>query len=86
MTRKKQVCTLNISGGGEPAAACSGATSERLIRAFTALQNIEFLRNYHQNPLFAKSMEARIIWREMIELELQDIDEQIERISAAGAD
>jgi len=86
MTRKKQVCALNISGGAEPAAACSGGTSERLIRAFTAVQDIALLRNYRQDPLFAKSVEARIVWREILDLELQDIDEQIERISAVAGE
>jgi hypothetical protein len=83
MTRKKQVCALNISGGADGCSVSEG-TNERLIRAFTALQDIAFLGNYRQDPLFAKSVEAWIIWREILELELQDIDEQIERISAAG--
>jgi hypothetical protein len=29
-------------------------------------------------------VEERIVWRELLELELQEIDEQIERISAVG--
>jgi hypothetical protein len=31
-------------------------------------------------------VEQRIIWRELLELELQDADEQIERISGAASE
>ena len=34
---------------------------------------------------FGKTMENRIIWCELIELELQEIDEQVSRICAAAA-
>ena len=35
------------------------------------------VRNHRQDPLFEKSTEERIIWRELLELELQHLDEQI---------
>jgi hypothetical protein len=56
-------------------------TRQRLAQAFIRLQNIEFTRNQRQNPVFAKSDEERIIWRELLDLELQELDEQIERLS-----
>lgn len=58
--------------------------AERLNRGFSRLQDIQLVRNHRQDPLFRKSIEERIVWRELLELELQDVDEQIERISAAA--
>ncbi len=57
---------------------------ERLKRAFNRLQGIQLVRNHRQDRFFGKSAEERIIWRELLDLELQDVDEQIERLSAAA--
>ena len=57
---------------------------ERLERAFNRLQGIQLVRNHRQDRFFGKSAEERIIWREPLDLELQNIDEQIERLSAAA--
>jgi len=83
MNRKSRICTLNIWAGVTPPVrvpACP--TRERLSQAFSCLENIQFARDYLQDPLFEKSAEVRIIRRELFELELQDVDEQIERIVA----
>ena len=41
-----------------------------------------FLERVHRgDPSFNKTIEERIIWGELLELELQEVDEQIERIS-----
>ncbi len=37
------------------------------------------VRNHRQDPLFERAAEERIIWRELLELELQHVDEQIGR-------
>jgi hypothetical protein len=39
------------------------------------------------DPAYAKATEDEIIWNELVELELQDIDEQLTRIrNSAGAE
>lgn len=53
------------------------------MKAFSLLERIQLDRACRRNPLFGRLVEERIIWRELIELELQEVDEQIERISGA---
>ena len=84
MNRKNQICTLNLWVGETRVQARNCATDERLNRGFSRLQDIQLVRNHRQDPLFGKSIEQRIVWRELLELELQEVDEQIERISAAA--
>ncbi len=84
MNRKNQICTLNLGVGETRVQARNCASDERLNRGFSRLQDIQLVRNHRQDPLFGKSIEERIIWRELLELELQEVDEQIERISAAA--
>lgn len=86
MDWKTQICTLNLSAGeaAPNLRAANCPTRQRLVRGFSRLQDIQLVRNHRQDPHFGKAVEERIIWRELIELELQDVDEQIERISGAG--
>ena len=63
--------------------AASCPTRQRLVRGFSRLQDIQLVRNHRQDPHFEQAVEERIVWRELLELELQDLDEQIERISGA---
>ena len=84
MNRKNQICTLNLWVGKTRVQARSSATNDRLNRGFSRLQDIQLVRNHRQDPLFGKPIEERIVWRELLELELQEVDEQIERISAAA--
>ena len=84
MNRKNQICTLNLWVGNTRVRARNCSTDDRLNRGFSRLQDIELVRNHRQEPLFGKSIEERIVWRELLELELQEVDEQIERISAAA--
>ena len=84
MNRKNQICTLNLGVGKTRIRARNCAADERLERGFSRLQDIQVVRNHRQDSLFGKSIEERIVWREPLELELQDVDEQIERISAAA--
>ena len=84
MNRKSQLCTLNLWAGDIPTVgAPSCLTRQRLAQSFSRLQNIQLVRNHRQDPVFEKSFEERIIWRELLDLELQDVDEHIERMSAA---
>lgn len=53
----------------------------RLAESFVRLQNIELVRVEEDDPNYAKTIEDRIVWRELIELELQEIDERIAKIS-----
>ena len=57
------------------------STQKRLVEAFSCLERLESERAYWQDPVFGGFLEERIIWRELLELELQDIDETIGRIS-----
>ena len=83
MDRKTQICTRNLPAAEAPsnvrAASCS--TRQRLVRGFSRLQDIQLVRNHRQDAHFGKILEERIIWRELLELEVQDVDEQIERVS-----
>ena len=78
-----RICALNLRAAGEPAIRIPPCpTARRLAQAFSRLQNIELARNIRQDPNFFRSVEERVIWRELLELELQEIDEQIKRTSA----
>jgi hypothetical protein len=84
MNWKNQFCTLNIWNRDARVRTSSCPIHERLAQGFSRLQDIQLVRNHRKDPYFGKSSEERIIWRELLELELQDVDEQIERISAAA--
>jgi hypothetical protein len=85
MNQKNHICTLNLRDCGAPGVPVARSpTHERLTRAFSRLQHIELARNEREDPRFEQAVEERIIWRELLELELQDVDEQIERISVAA--
>ncbi|HZT32277.1 MAG TPA: hypothetical protein VFA33_20485 [Bryobacteraceae bacterium] len=59
---------------------------ERLAEGRARLQRLDLERSLSGDPLFGKAIEQRIVWRELLDLELQDFDEQIERICAATQD
>jgi hypothetical protein len=84
MNRKTQICTLNLSAGG--VRATTSPTQRRLVEAFSLLERIEADRASRGNSLLGNVIEERIVWRELIDLELQDVDDQIERITAAADD
>jgi hypothetical protein len=87
MNWKNRICTLNLWGGEAPGVRVPTCpTRQRLTRAFSRLQNIQLVRNHRQDPFFGKSAEVRIVWRELLDLELQDIDEQVERIQRSAGD
>ena len=86
MNQKTQIFSPNLSAD-EVLHVAIPNTQERLERAFSRLQGIQLVPNHRQDRSFGKSAEGRIVWRELLDLELQDVDEHIERISvAAGSD
>lgn len=85
MRRENPICPLNLQDGAAPHPQDSAwPTHERLVRAFSRLQEIQLVRNCRQDPRFGRPAEDRIVWRELLELELQDVDEQVEQILAAA--
>jgi hypothetical protein len=48
------------------------------------LEGIEVMRELTNDQFFGKLTENRLIWRELLDLELQDIEEEIERICIGG--
>lgn len=57
----------------------------RLAEAYRTLEGIERDRRAERDPALGKAMEQRIVQRELLELELQDLDEQMDRIRDATA-
>jgi len=57
----------------------------RLAEAFGLIEHIQQQRREGHDALWAKFVEERLIWRELLDLELQDVDEQLERICASAA-
>ena len=65
-------------------AKCSASTTwQRLAEAKARLEHLDAERAYRGDPGFGKTTEERIVWGELIYLELQDIDEQVIRIGQA---
>ena len=54
---------------------------ERLAKAGAYLEGLEEERAGRADPTLGKAIEKRIIWRELLDLELQEFDEEIERLS-----
>jgi hypothetical protein len=62
----------------------SRTTRQRLTEAVAHLERVEAERERRGNSRFGKTTEDRIVWGELIELELQEIDEQVSRICGAA--
>lgn len=56
---------------------CQVAIKERLSEAKESLDYLEAERSRRGEPAFGKRTEQQIIWRELLELELQDAEERI---------
>ena len=56
------------------------AVGDRLASEKALLENLELERARKRRPGFGKAAEDRIIWSELLELEIQDIDERLQRI------
>ena len=61
------------------------ATRQRMAEAVVRLERLDAERERRGESRFGRTTENRIIWSELIELEMQEIDEQVSRIcSSAG--
>ena len=60
-------------------------THERLAEGFRTLEEIKVIRAMMQDPSLEKALERRIVYRELVELELQDMDDQLEWICNVSA-
>jgi hypothetical protein len=77
------ICTLNLTAIGKPRVQpVAWPTRERLARGFVLLERIQKKRSNRSDLSFATSSENQVIWRGLLELELQEIDEQIDRLAA----
>ena len=58
---------------------------ERLSKAAAYLERLHKERSFCGDPTLGKAIETRIIWRELLDLELQEFDEEVERLSECVA-
>ncbi len=66
---------------------CSASTTwQRLAEEKARLEHLDAERASRSDSGFGKATEDRIVWRELLDLELQDIDEQVRRICQAAGD
>lgn len=85
MKRKTLICTLNLAGESLSVQPAACPTRQRLAEAFSLLEKFQLHRAYHRDPLLCRLVEDRIVWRELLDLELQEADQQIERITLQSA-
>ena len=52
-------------------------TKQRLLEAKECLDYLELERSQRVDPAFGALTEQQIVWRELLELELQDAEERI---------
>jgi hypothetical protein len=85
MIWRNRLCTLNPWGADTQRVRVPDSPShQRLAQAFSCIQDIQAERDHRGNPRFGKYLEHRLVWRELIELELYELDEHIERMWAAA--
>lgn len=58
--------------------------SERLAQSLARISDIDLAREQRNDPAFGKGVEERLVWRELLDLELQALDEQFEKLCAAA--
>jgi len=75
------------TGAGNPKLGKCDANPvrQRLAEEKARLERLDAERERRGDPGFGRTAEERIVWFELIELELQDIDEQVSRISHAAS-
>ena len=60
-------------------APVSSPIARRLAEEFALLQQIDFERSARADFGYGRATEDRVIWRELFDLELQEVDEQVSR-------
>jgi hypothetical protein len=74
-------------GRRTPQAQTKSDVQRRLAEEKARLDVLQAERDRLGDPAYEKAAEDEIIWNELVELELQDIDEQLTRIrNSAGAE
>jgi hypothetical protein len=63
--------------------AASADIRQRLAEGQAELERLDAERRRRRDPRIGKTVEERIIWGELLELELQDIDERVSRTENA---
>jgi len=69
---KRSTSDLSTSEATRPIPA-KGRSQARLAKGFSTLQTIERRRASGQHSLIDRLVEQRIIWRELLELEVQSV-------------
>jgi hypothetical protein len=60
-----------------PSCAVSSVTGRRLAAGATLIESLDCDRIRLKSPEFGRTIEESIVWRELVDLELQEIDEHI---------
>ncbi len=76
----------DLYGLRSQASRCHHDAALRLAGAAVQLEEIDLVRSFLEDPLFAKSAEEQIIQRELVELEIQYADDEVERICGCRED
>ena len=75
--RRASSTRLCNPGHAEPQECVRYATYQRLAEEKACLEHMAVERECRGNAGFGKTTEYRIVWKELLDLELQDIDEQV---------
>jgi len=76
-----------LGTGNAKSEKCSAQTNwQRLAEEKACLEHLDAERACRGDSGFGKTTEDRIVWGELLDLELQDIDEQVSRICQAAGD
>jgi hypothetical protein len=75
-------CSTRLSSAGYEKSEKSheDTTWQRLAEEKACLEQLDAERAQRGDSSYGKATEDRIVWSELIDLELQDIDEQVRRI------
>jgi hypothetical protein len=69
-----------VAGNSQLGQCGASAIRHRLKEGEALLERLDAERESRGNPSFGKACEERVVWGELLELELQDVDEQLSRI------
>jgi len=85
-TANGQYSPVPETGNARSGKCSASATWQRLAEAKACLEDLDAERADRGDSSFGKATEDRIVWNELLYLELQDIDEQVSRSSQAAWD
>jgi len=70
----------STSDSAQPEPTPADDALQRLSEGMLCLERLDAERTRRDDPLFGRSTEDRIIWGELLELEIQDIEAEVNRI------